>query len=168
LLCTAMWIYSFIVVKWPKMRDKYRREEKIETENKILKEIGKTREGIVEEAYRKANLDAVLAATSKDLTEYLSEIYNESIDVIDVHVDKIIKKKWTDSSLNCPRDEKDNEETPPILEEIDGWLIVWKFRESLKKVRLFQYHTTVNGEWVRCGEVDVPENTQQSYKTSDD
>ncbi len=142
LLCLAIWIYLFIV------------NTKIRNRNDVPIKKDELYDKKYMEVYRKENLDAVLAATSKDLIEYLTDRYNEkinneNINNENVNVYKIIKKKWTDTSLNCPQ----STESLPILVESYGWIIVWKFRDNIGKVRLFEYHTTVDGEWVRCGEV---------------
>ena len=164
-LCGAITIYTFILQKWPQLSENIRRERQFESENTVLKEMNTTRQDVYEKIYTSKNLENVIQATSKDLTEYLSEIYDRTVDDIDVFIDKIIKKTWTDSSLNCPSSSPSLplSDTPVTLEEVDGWLIVWKFRDE-RGLRRFQYHASVHGEWVRCGEVNVPNDIAQSYK----
>lgn len=160
----ARMIYKFIIEDWPKYTEQRVRKQTIQNEKEILTEMGTTKKKLYDKAYKSQQLQKLTKATAKDLGEHLSKVYNETIGENDIFVQQVVLKKWTDTNLNCP--EKGEPTELPTLQDLEGWLIVWKFTDA-NGTKLYQYHTTVDGMWIRCGEMKLPTKIHQNYKPSD-
>ena len=62
----------------------------------------------------------------------------------DIYLEKTLRKTWTDNFLNCPV-----ENQPTVPAKNNGWLFIWKFGD-----KYFEYHTTLGGHVIYCGEID--------------
>lgn len=154
ILCCTIMIYTFIINRWPRIRKSLKEEERKQREQQQLKEMGITHHDLYTQIHDEALLKKLKDATYDDLIAFLikadnRQTHNKTHDQIDLVIHKVIKKTWTDSSLNCKVSSTDS-----LLKQ-DGWLIVWKYTDINKTVRFFEYHATTTGQWVRCGEVKV-------------
>jgi competence protein ComGC len=113
------------------------------------------------------NKSNITQQIKKDINQYMHDtkmrlIFRTHADLADklgvpqsdIILKNVINKTWNDDSLEClnPLYGKPLVKIPQIY-KIKGWLIVWKLGNTI-----YEYHTSVKGDWVTCSKIEIPQD----------
>ena len=81
----------------------------------------------------------------------------------DIVLNETKDKVWTDTSLECLTPFRGSALVQvPQRTELPGWLITWKLGTTI-----YEYNTSIKGDWVLCSKIEIPEGVAQ-YRSSSD